>query len=85
MKRIIKLTESDLTRIVKRVVSEQSDKPPLCTEKELSYVPEILNKRKDLDLSFNKMGSGVVTIISESAKLNCFCQMYKLMPYLKKP
>ena len=83
MRNRIRLTESELTRIVKRVVNEQSDKPPMCSEKELKFIPEILNKRHDLVLSFNKNGSGVVEVFSEMAKLNCFCQVYKLMQYLK--
>ena len=83
MKKIIRLTESDLTRIVKRVIVEQPTEPQKCSDNDLNLIPRIIQRNADLDLSFNKNGSGVVTIVSEVAKLNCLCQVYKLMQYLK--
>ena len=83
MKKIIRLTESDLTRIVKRVIVEQPTEPQKCSDNDLNLIPRIIQRNADLVLSFNKNGSGVVTIVSEVAKLNCLCQVSKLMQYLK--
>lgn len=47
MRKIIKLTESDLTRIVKRIVSEQNDESlaiPLSTHEKLEEIIPLLSQ-----------------------------------------
>jgi hypothetical protein len=41
MKKIVRLTERDLTRIVKRVIMEQSSTPPTTTPNTKNIKPEI--------------------------------------------
>ena len=53
MKRIIRLTESDLTRIVKRVISEDAKSIPNVSPDELTF-SVIDNKGNDLYLSHKK-------------------------------
>jgi hypothetical protein len=83
MKKIIKLTESDLTRIVKRVIVEQTNVPQKCINKDLKLIPEIFQRNGDLTLIFNEIASNVVTVISKDAKINCGCKKDELMQYLK--
>ena len=83
MKKVIRLTESDLTRIVKRVVNEQGDEPGQCGDSDLNLIPQIIQHNDDLTLIFNDIASNVVTVISKDAKINCGCRKDKLMQYLK--
>jgi hypothetical protein len=83
MKRIIKLTESDLTRIVKRVIVEQPTEPQKCRNNDLNLIPKIIQRNDDLTLIFNELASNVVTVISKAAKINCGCKKDELMQYLK--
>jgi hypothetical protein len=83
MKRIIKLTESDLTRIVKRVIVEQPTEPQKCSNNDLNLIPKIIQRNADLTLIFNELASNVVTVISKDAEINCGCKKDELMQYLK--
>ena len=53
MKKIIKLTESDLVRIVKRVISEQTKDGPVIP-KNIKIDDNIIKDAKKLGIDFNK-------------------------------
>jgi len=69
MKRIVRLTESDLARIVKRVIREQEETDSV--EMEIENADE--NDTKGLERIINKLGSD----IKKMTKNNKFMRMLK--------
>ena len=69
MKKIVRLTESDLARIVKRVIREQEETDSV--EMEIENVDE--NDTKGLERIINKLGSDV----KKMTKNNEFMRMLK--------
>ncbi len=74
MKKIIKLTESDLTRIVKRVIEEsKSNKDDRPIQEKIKYVRGISNELKDIALdhlgSRTRASKGKITGLALHADL----------------
>ena len=60
MKKVIRLTESDLTRLVKRVIKEQS--------KQGADLKPLVNEQKSpMDLGFKKWGDGFIIRLPKSS------------------
>ena len=71
MKRIVRLTESDLARIVKRVIREQEEEETDSVEMEIENADE--NDTKGLERIIDKLGDG----IQKMKKHNKFMRMLR--------
>ena len=81
MKRIVRLTESDLTRIVKRVIKE-NEFNQMNSEEKNAYVDELLRnilRRFDTEKpkDFTELLSDISDLIDDSESANDFKMKYK--------
>ena len=78
-----RLTERDLSRIVKRVINEQSLKE--CDKSSFRVMTKILQYNEELTLNFSKPSSGLVTVSANTGgdKFPCVCRKEELLPYIQ--
>ena len=79
-----RITERDLSRIVKRVINEESNKQ--CDESSFRVMTKMLEYNDVLTLTYNKASRGIVTVSTDSpqnTKFPCWCRKEELLPYLK--
>jgi len=49
-KKIVRLTENEMTKLVKRVINEQGTKVPLCGEKGLSLMKKVFARELEINI-----------------------------------
>ena len=84
MARIVRLTESDLSRLIKRVINEGPGKR--CDGTTLVLIRMMLKDNEELTLTYNQPSSGFVTVSTDSTKSThfpCVCRKETLLPYIK--
>jgi hypothetical protein len=89
MKKTIKLTESDLSRIVNRVINEQTNSPQRCEPNKLSIVKTNLFSGKPVSYKMkieNNVSAGVtnegsssVLFVTLGNEPTCWCKPSELM------
>ena len=82
-----RITERDLSRIVKRVINEQSSVGGQCNANNFAIMRMfILKDNEELTLTYNKPSNGYVTVSTDSPNTTsfpCVCRREELLPYIK--
>jgi hypothetical protein len=80
--KLINTNSGDVKPLVNEsVMNEETAKE--CNDNDLGKIPKIITNNGDLNIIFNQLSSGVITVISNDAKINCWCRKDKLMQFLK--
>ena len=82
-----RITERDLSRIVKRVIREDEEGGGQCNENNFAIMRMfILKDNEELTLTYNKPSNGYVTVSTDSPNTTsfpCVCRREELLPYIK--